>query len=145
MPIKGLLVSLLCLLFMATAVSSEPTPERCLAYETDGVKLTGRIKIRTFPGPPNFESVKKGDTPEVAWVLHLAKPICVKADQENEFDVAENNVTDVQLALDSEHKEWRALARSHALVTVTGKLFHSHTGHHHTAVLMEVAGMKREG
>jgi hypothetical protein len=143
MPVKRLLL-LLLLPFSLFATAYHVSAQSCLSYETDGVKLTGKIKRMTFPGPPNFESVKKGDQPEVAWILRLDKPICVKADQSNEFDEAENNVTDIQLALaQGAEAKWRAFVRNRVPVVVTGKLFHAHTGHHHTAVLMEVADIKR--
>ena len=143
MPIKRLLL-LLLLPILLIATAHDAASQNCLSYESDGVKLAGRIKIMTFPGSPNYESVKKGDQPEVAWVLRLSRPACVKAGQDNEFDVAESNVTDIQLVLEPEEfTKWRVLAQSSAPVFVTGKLFHAHTGHHHTAVLMEVTSIKR--
>jgi hypothetical protein len=127
------------------ATASDAAAQGCLSYESSGAKLTGKIKRVTFPGPPNYESVKKGDQPEIAWVLRLNRPVCVKAGQDNEFDVAEGNVTDIQLVLEPwEFTKWRALAQGRAPVVVTGKLFHAHTGHHHTAVLMEVTNLKRQ-
>lgn len=143
MPIKRLsLLFLLPVLLVATV--SGAAAQSCLSYESSDVKLSGKIKIMTFPGPPNYESVKKGDQPEVAWVLRLSKPACVKAGQDNEFDVAESNVTDIQLVLEPrEFTKWRVLAQGSAPVFVTGKLFHAHTGHHHTPVLMEVTSIKR--
>ena len=143
MPVKRLLL-LLLLPFLLFATVNDVAAQSCLSYESNGVKLAGRIKIMTFPGPPNYESVEKGDQPEVAWVLRLGKPVCVNKGQDNEFDVAESNVTDIQLVLEQqEFTKWRVLARGRAPVTITGKLFHAHTGHHHTAVLMEVTNIKR--
>jgi hypothetical protein len=126
------------------ATASGVAAQGCLSYESSDVKLIGKIKRLTFPGPPNYENVEKGDQPEVAWVLRLGRPVCVKAGQDNEFDVAESNVTDIQLVLEPwEFTKWRALVRGRAPVVITGKLFHAHTGHHHTAVLMEVTDIKR--
>ena len=144
MPVKRtLLLLLLPILIIATV--SDAAAQGCLSYESSGVRLAGRIKIMTFPGPPNYESVEKGDQPEIAWVLRLSRPACVKAGQDNEFDEAESNVTDIQLVLEAqEFTKWRVLAQGRAPVVVTGKLFHAHTGHHHTAVLMEVTSIKRQ-
>ena len=145
MLIKRLFL-LLILPVSLLAAAHRVNGQSCLSYETDGVKLTGKIKRMTFPGPPNFESVKKGDQPEIAWILHLDKPICVNADQSNEFDKAENNVTDIQLAVkQEEYKKRNTFVGNRVRVVVTGKLFHSHTGHHHTNVLMEVTEIKRRG
>jgi hypothetical protein len=139
---RHLLLLLLPISLLAAAQSVKG--QSCLSYETDGVKLAGKIKRMTFPGPPNYESVKKGDQPEVAWILTLDKPVCVNADRSNEFDEAEKNVSDVQLALAPEgFTKWRAFVRNRVPVVVTGKLFHAHTGHHHTQVLIEVADIKR--
>jgi hypothetical protein len=143
MLIKRLLL-LLFLPFSLLVAAQSAHGQSCLSYETDGVKLAGKIKRMTFPGPPNYESVKKGDQPEVTWILTLDKPICVNADPSNEFSEAEKNVSDVQLALAPEgFTKWRALVRNRVPVVVTGKLFHAHTGHHHTQVLIEVADIKR--
>ena len=37
------------------------------------VVLRGRISQYTFPGPPNFESVENGDSPETRWVFEIPK------------------------------------------------------------------------
>ena len=70
------LFALILFLFLPAAYASA---QGCLSYETDGVKLTGTISKKTFPGPPNYESIKKGDTPETYRVLQLDKPICTMA------------------------------------------------------------------
>jgi hypothetical protein len=103
--------------------------------------LTGTISRKTFPGPPNYESVKRGDKPETYWVLHLARPICTQAGADNE---AESNVTDLQLILtQKQYALYRKYIAQGAHAIVTGKLMHAITGHHHTPVLMEVTGMGR--
>ena len=125
-------------LVMAMASWSALAKADCLKYEAEGTTLTGKVSRVTFPGPPNFESVKKGDAAEVTYVLHLATPICVDANAENDFDDAEKDVTDVQLALSSEQVAAVRGALKRGTLTVTGTLFHANTGHHHTAVLMQV-------
>src|SRR4051812_13332173 len=84
---------LMLFLFMSAAYASA---QNCLSYETDGVQLSGTISKRTFPGPPNYESIRRGDKPETYRVLHLAKPVCTTANGDND---AEANVTDLQLLL----------------------------------------------
>jgi hypothetical protein len=111
----------------------------CLSYETDGVKLSGRIIRKTFPGPPNFESVKRGDAREVTWILHLAKPVCVKPARQDTFNEAEVGVSEVHLVLSgSQYRRFRGLVGKRPVV-ITGNLFHSFTGHHHARVLMSVS------
>jgi hypothetical protein len=39
------------------------------------------LTYNIFPGPPNFEDVRKGDKPEPTYILQLLKPICVSGDE----------------------------------------------------------------
>jgi len=127
------LFALILFLFATTAYASA---QECLSYDTDGVSLTGTISKKSFPGPPNYESIKQGDKPETYWILHLAKPICTTASGDND---AENNVTDLQLILtQKQYALYRRFIGGRTRATITGKLSHAITGHHHTPVMMEV-------
>jgi hypothetical protein len=113
--------------------------EGCLSYDPAVVKLAGTISKKTFPGPPNYESIRKGDQPETYRVLHLASPICTTASGDNE---AESGVTDLQLILTrKQYALSKKFAGRRVRMTVTGKLSHAITGHHHTPVLLEVTGI----
>lgn len=137
--LRLLILPALLIVFLCGAASAQSTDD-CLSYETRGVQLTGRIFTKIFPGRPNYESIKKGDEPEEAWIIRLAKPICVKANEQG--DDAENNVSEIQLVLrGNQFAQIRSLMKR-GTVTVTGSLFHSHTGHHHRAVLIWVTGIK---
>jgi len=48
---------------------------QCLYY--GDVSLTGRLVQQTYPGPPDFESVTKGDAPLVIWILQLDPGVCI--------------------------------------------------------------------
>jgi hypothetical protein len=48
---------------------------QCLYY--GDVSLTGRLVQQTYPGPPDFESVTKGDAPLVIWILQLDAGVCI--------------------------------------------------------------------
>lgn len=127
--------SILCFILLLAA-SASALAQDCLSYEPAEVELAGRIVRRTFPGPPNYESIRKGDKPETYWILHLHSPICTTASADNE---AASNVTDLQLILPPDaYARFRRFVGLKAEVTVTGKLSHATTGHHHTPVLMEV-------
>ena len=113
----------------------------CLDYEPSSVTLKGTIKRKVFPGPPNYESVRNGDEPESMWVLHLARTICVNASADWE---AEKDVAVVQLVFPEGQKQYakyRSLLNGKAVAI--GTLFHAHTGHHHTRLLLTVTRMKR--
>lgn len=116
--------------------------QRCLSYEPNKVTLNGRIKREIFAGPPNYESIAKGDKSEAIWVLHLAKPICLKARGDWK---EEKNVADVQLVFpEGERQYTRHKLLVGRKVVIVGSLFHAHTGHHHTKVLLTVTGLRRK-
>jgi uncharacterized protein DUF4431 len=112
-----------------------PAPPTCLSYEPEVVKLTGTIRRHTFPGPPNYESIAKGDQAERVWLLHLAKPICVNASSEWE---KATGVSAIELVLTKYDKS----LVNHRVV-VSGTLYHAHTAHHHTKVLLTVKDIRR--
>ena len=128
-------MTLILLLLLTTHQASQ----QCVSYEPDAVVLKGTIKQHTFAGPPNYESVAKGDRSEQVWVLHLAEPICVSASADWE---KETNVSDLQLVFANGRKQYgkSLLGRR---VAVNGTLFRAHTGHHHTKVLLTVSAIKR--
>jgi hypothetical protein len=92
---------------------------------------------RTYAGPPNYESVARGDRPETAWLLRLDRPACVAADASDTtgFNVAVASVREVQLVVSPEQVQ-RYRGRVGQRVALSGALFGAHTGHHHTPVLL---------
>ena len=56
-------------LLLIAASWSGPVAAHCLYY--GDVSLTGRLVQQTYAGPPDFESVTKGDAPLVIWILQL--------------------------------------------------------------------------
>ena len=131
----------LLIAFFCSSVMAESLGD-CLTYEKVTVQLTGRIVIRTFPGPPNYESIKEGDKPERPWFLRLSNPICMKADKDNEFNLAEAKVSDIHLVLHPEQFRKLRTIMKKGPVTLSGTLFHSFNAHHHAPVLMRVTGIK---
>ena len=118
----------------------------CLAYEPVTVELTGTILRKTFPGPPNYESVARGDAPEVHWLLELSSPICMTADAADpDIYPARRNVREIQLAFPDAKTYERQKNLVGKSVTAKGTLFGSHTGHHHTAVVLTVTGLIKAG
>ena len=109
----------------------------CYSYGPSVVTLHGVIKRHTFPGPPNYESIERGDRPETYWILQLETPICVSRDTSSELNVSENNIKELQLVLNedeySKHSNFLKIR-----VAVKGTLFHGFSGHHNTHVLITV-------
>lgn len=112
----------------------------CLSYEPKVVKANGTVVKETFPGRPNYESIKNGDKPEVYWILKLVKPICVTGTEGNDINTSETGITEMQLVLnDKQYKKYKKMVGQK--VVVTGTLFHSHTVHHKTNILITVKSM----
>lgn len=110
------------LLLSATACPGSVAAE-CLRYGV--VSLTGRLVQQTYPGPPDYQSVTKGDEPLVIWILQLDRGICVagsgssypSAYREREIQVVLG--TD-QYARADEYAQYRHLLGEK--ITVTGRL-----------------------
>ena len=112
---------------------SDSAASPCIRYGIDTVQLAGRLSRETFPGPPNYESVRRGDTPETGFYLTLTAPVCTMEDSTRDLD----SITKLQLVLDSAgYARLRpSLGRT---ATVRGTLFGAATGHHHTPALVQV-------
>ena len=111
------------------------------------VELVGTIQNETFPGPPNYADIRKGDESEQYWILKLRKPIDVAEDPD--FPVPDENspqlnVHDLQLNLDVHlNANYRAYTKFlNKTVVVTGELAQGFTVHHKTAVLIYVRDIK---
>jgi len=107
------------------------------------VTLTGIVISRTFPGPPNYESIRDGDTPENYWLLVLPRAICVNQKPGDLTNVAKKKIRRVQLVFSSEtdYEKYRGLLGKR--VVATGTLYGSHTGHHKTPVLLTGSNVRK--
>lgn len=113
----------------------------CLRWGPASVSLSGKLVSETFPGPPNYESVAKGDQPETYWILLLEKPVCVDGVDDLGQGHLEARVERIQLVLTPElQKKHRASVGS--LVEVMGMFMAAVSGHHHTKVLLEVTDLR---
>src|SRR5262249_22011761 len=114
---------------------------QCLKCEPNRVTLKGVIYRKDFPGPPNYESIRLGDERMRYWILRLNRSVCVEGD---DFDhTSASNVRDLQLVFYdvSFYKRFRTAVRQRARFRVTGTLFHRHTGHHVTRILIQVKSL----
>ncbi len=112
----------------------------CLPHEPASVVLEGKLQRRTYAGPPNYESVAKGDRPETGFYLLLAKAICTAGD---DLSDPQRNVRLVQLVLNKEgYDRLRPYLRQP--VRLRGTLFGAHTGHHHAPVLLQFERIEDE-
>lgn len=115
----------------------------CLSYEPVVVTLRGKLVRKTFPGPPNYQSIHRGDTPETAWILELSTPACVNPDPvQPDLNPALDDVRSVQLVFRGEvevkeqHNLWGKT------VIIKGTLFGAHTGHHHADAILTIVSIE---
>lgn len=134
-PMRHLAEILFVGLLGVTARAAEP----CLHFEPAPAAIVGTLVRRTFPGPPNYESVNAGDQPETYWLVELRQPLCVVGTPRDDVNGANvSGVTLVQLILvHDEYKSQRHLVGKS--VRATGTLTTAVSGHHHTPVLLHVA------
>jgi hypothetical protein len=116
--------------------------QQCLRYGPALVSFSGVLRSQVFPGPPNYESIRRGDRKETAIILKLSATSCVTGNEGDDLNVSETGIRDVQLVVtkDSDWKTVRRLIGKRA--KVTGTLFHAHTGHHRTKVLIDVTDIR---
>lgn len=119
----------------------EASAQKCLKYEQP-VSLTGKLYSRIFAGPPNWKSIRKGDSREKAWLVSLNRKICTIADGSDNFNVSERGIVELQLVIKNK-KHWRVMQSSLGKqVRLVGTLFHGHSGYHRTQVLIDVSDIK---
>jgi hypothetical protein len=112
--------------------------------QKEPLAFKGTLNYRIFPGPPNYEDVKKGDKPEPAYVIKLDTPICAIGD---EFLDGKETIDQIQLLMDDSSQSGRTLWQSlrqmdGKRIAVSGKSgFGAQTGHHHAPLLMTLVGI----
>jgi len=90
----------------------------CLQYGP--VRIPGTLVRQTYAGPPDYESVTKGDQPRVIWILQLDGRTCVDADRRYPREIVQ---LEIELALTPEqYRQYRSLLGQKVLVT--GELRH---------------------
>ena len=114
-----------------------------LSYAPARVELIGSLREQTFPGPPEFRSISGGDAPERQWILHLERPISVRAASSDELNYTVENAREVTLVIPSryEHLPWKELLNKR--VRVTGTLRSAFNAHHHTDLSLIAEGVQR--
>jgi hypothetical protein len=116
--------------------------------QTEPLAFKGTLSRQVFPGPPNYEDVRKGDTPERAFIIKLDAPICATGD---EFLDSSEAFDTVQLLVDNSAKGGPALLSS--LTRLIGKRvqvmatsgFGAENGHHHAPLLATVVSITADG
>ena len=135
---------LLAALLSALPGFSQNQSSSCLRYEPSVLQIRGILTRKTFPGPPNYESIRKGDKPEIYFFLNPPLPFCVEQSMtEPELNPQLRGIKSVQLVLQpDDYKQYANLVGKK--VIATGTLFGAHTAHHRTPVLLTVKQLEPE-
>jgi hypothetical protein len=128
----------------STKVPKQAVVEKCLNYEPEKIQLTGLLYSKSFPGPPNYEDIRKGDKEEIYWLIKTTKDFCVNATKDNWAGKLLNQ-SEVQLVImgavfDLYETKKSLLGKS---VTIKGTLFPQMSGHHKTSVLITVESLEK--
>lgn len=132
-------ICLIIFILMCNAFSAS----RQVHYGPEKVELSGHLDLQTFPGPPNYESIKSGDEIERHFYLILGQPVdVILTKKDNTSSVNGDSffgVSVFQLVV-GDDKNWAILRQlgEGEKVTIRGTLFQRHTGHHHSRVLLDV-------
>ena len=112
-----------------------------LDYEPAVVELRGTLVVRTFFGPPNYGENPKTDSKEQQLILLLGSPVNVRGQVGDDVTVnaSVRNARRVTLVPNENYPSKKFVGRR---VIVKGTLFHAHTGHHHTEILIMVQSMR---
>jgi hypothetical protein len=120
---------ILCISLIGCAALSASA---CEKYGLPSTTLAGTVTVETFYGPPGYGESPETDSKERQAILHLAKPLCTLASDDDPAEQDQVKVTLVPMG----NLSLRAFVNK--TVTVRGSLFHAFTGHHHTDVLIEI-------
>lgn len=128
-------------LLLTLGLCASANAQRCLDYGPT-VTLTGTLRSQVFAGPPNFESLKRGDRKETALILSLTTPNCVVGRNPKDLEISVAGIRKMQLVVTND-THWKTIRRLKGKrAVVSGTLFYRHSGFHQTKVLIGVTGIR---
>ena len=134
---KALIIAIAASLGLGLGVADSAA--RCLSYEPAEVTLVGTLTSRYLPGPPNYDSITRGDRPETVFILTLEEPICVSGDPSSRLNSkSHSRVTEVQVVARSVDPKRFVNKR----VRVSGSFFGARTRNHRTPIVLTVASLR---
>jgi hypothetical protein len=133
------LTSVLYISICATGLSANAA---CIDLkQTTSFSFEGTLLYSIFAGPPNYEDVRKGDSPEPTYLLKLDAPICVTGDEflkpSDRFDKIQVYPADGGVLGRFLSSDLRRFAGKRVVVQ-GNSAFGAHTGHHHASLLLPI-------
>ena len=104
--------------------------QRWFSYEPETVEIDGRLVIQS-----------KTDQKVKVPVLVLKDPVSILPGQQEGYYPPVYRTTEIQLAFIDSGTSYKNLIGQY--VVVTGSLFHAHTSHHYTDVVLNVRSIER--
>jgi Domain of unknown function (DUF4431) len=109
--------------------------------QTSNLSFEGMLSYHIFAGPPNYEDVRKGDTPEPTYILKLDAPICATGDDflnsDERFDKIQVYPADSGVIGRFLSRDLRRFAGKHVVVE-GNSAFGAHAGHHHAPLMLPI-------
>jgi hypothetical protein len=139
---KHTLTTLIPTLLVAFACVSSAQGQRFLSYEPEVVELDGQLVVQSKYGPPNFGEQPKTDQKVKVPVLVLRSGVSMLPADDDGPNRSVYHIKQIQLAFSNSETSHKALVGKQ--VVVTGTLFHAHTAHHYTEVVMNVQSIERK-
>lgn len=102
--------------------------------------VSGTLEIQVFPGPPEYEDIKKGDAKEEGLYLRLDRPITIHFKDWDKNDApAVESISLMQIAGEFDDARFYKLGemKRKCHVTIKGEIFASFNAHHHTRFLID--------
>jgi hypothetical protein len=117
--------------------SSASEPPGCIDLKKPQATavVAGVLTVQNFAGPPNYESVAKGDAEEKALILKLAGRVCA---DDGEFISSTTRFDRIHLTSSDPALLDLLNAAVGRHVTVHGEAFGAHTGHHRAPLVLLV-------
>ncbi len=95
--------------------------------------MSGVLTVQLFAGPPNYESIAKGDAEERAFILELPRRMCAN---DGEFIAPTVLFDRVHISAADDAILSVLKAAVGRTVTIRGEAFGAHTGHHHAPLVL---------
>jgi hypothetical protein len=117
------------------AFAAEAPTKTCIDLTKAGGKamLSGILTVQLFAGPPNYESIPRGDAEERAFILELPRRLCAS---HGEFISATTAFDRVHVSASDDAILGVLKAAVGRTVIVRGEAFGAHTERHHAPLVL---------
>lgn len=98
------------------------------------ITARGKLMMRHFAGPPNYESVRHGDEDGLVLILQLPVAACI---DDTDVGTSHQRLRTVHVWTSDEHLRSTLHRLVGHFVTVTGEGYAAHSAHHRAPLVLE--------